>query len=71
MNFIMVFASNGDAVETIKSWVPDDNFGLASMMAAAGLFARTDANNVTCYRVFGGHLEGTIAEDNFFYAEKG
>lgn len=68
MNFVIVLAIGDRAVETIKSFVHDNNdFRTASMMAAAALFSRKGVDNVTCYRIFDG---GTISEENFFYGEK-
>lgn len=69
MNFIIVLAKGDKPIETINSWVPDDNdFRTASMMAAAALFSHEGIDNVTCYRKFD---DKTVSEDNFFYAEKG
>jgi hypothetical protein len=68
MRYKMILSMGDKVVHEYVSEVIDNNdFTTASQVAVMKLFTEPDADNVTCYRVFG----ESVAEDNFFYAEKG
>jgi hypothetical protein len=68
VNFKIKLFVGSDLVESIPSWVPTQNdFGTASMMAVAALFARSGPDNVSAHVV----VDGREAMDYFFMGEKG
>jgi hypothetical protein len=68
MKYKIIVSSGLDTIaEYEDSTILNNDFTTASRRAVTVLFGTEGADNVTCYRVFGEN----VADDNFFYAEKG
>lgn len=68
MNFLAIFSFGSEPVAQVNCYTSGNNsFGAAASMAAAMLFENKDADNVIAKAI----IDGRVADDNFFYAEKG
>jgi hypothetical protein len=64
---IIVSLGDQKVFEYEDKTILNNDFVTASRRAVTVLFGTEGADNVTCFRMYGENM----AEDNFFYAEKG